>query len=93
VWRRGDHPFAYSSRNRFRASIWIAPSGYYSRYWRDGDFLPFDWYGPRYRLADWWSYDLPWPPPGYDWVRIGDDALLIDRYSGRIVQVVRNLFW
>lgn len=93
VWTRGHSPFSYASRNRYRVSIWIAPAGYYSRYWRDGDFLPFDWYGPRYRLSDWWAYDLPWPPPGYDWVRIGDDVLLVDRYSGRIVQVVRNVFW
>ena len=57
-----------------------------------GNVLRFD-FGPSYRLNDWWSYGLPWPPPGYDWVRIGDDALLIDRFSGRVVQVVRNLFW
>ena len=33
------------------------------------------------------------PPPGFDWVRSGPDALLIDQFSGRIVQVVRNVFW
>ena len=41
---------------------------------------------------DWWSYGLPEPPYGYDWVRVGPDALLVD-YSGRIVQVVRAVFW
>jgi len=26
-------------------------------------------------------------------VRVGDDALLIDEYTGQVAQVVRQLFW
>jgi len=32
------------------------------------------------------------PPDGYVWVRYGDDALLIDEYSGDIIQVEYDVF-
>ena len=63
------------------------------RIWSFGDFLPRGWYGPEYFISDPWNFDLPIAPPGYDWVRVGDDALLIDRFTGRVVQVVRDVFW
>ena len=63
------------------------------RTWGFGDFLPRGWYGQQYYLSDPWTYDLPLPPPGYVWVRVGYDALLVDDYNGRVVQVVRNVFW
>ena len=63
------------------------------RSWGFGEVLPRSWYGSGYGITDPWRFDLPLPPPGFDWVRAGDDALLIDQYTGRIVQVVRNLFW
>lgn len=73
--------------------MWRAPSGYYVRAWRYNEVLPRGWYGPEYRLMDWWRYDLPEPPYGYDWVRVGPDVLLVDGFNGRIVQVVRAVFW
>jgi hypothetical protein len=92
-WSQGRYPFSYHSTRRYRGPAWIAPSGFYLRTWSMGDYLPWGWYGASYRLNDWWSYGLPWPPPGYDWVRNGPDVLLVDRFSGRIVQVVRMVFW
>ena len=38
-------------------------------------------------------YGLPYPPPGTVWVRYGDDALLIDQYTGEIVEVIYGLFY
>lgn len=67
--------------------------GFYLRSWSYGDFFPRGWYGPGYWIVDPWQYDLPLPPPGFEWVRSGPDALLIDEYTGRIVQVVRHVFW
>ena len=91
-WERGRYPSVYFSTQRYRHA-WRAPVGYYARVWSFGDFLPRGWYGPRYYLSDPWNYDLPLAPPGYDWVRVGYDALLIDQYNGRVVQVVRNVVW
>lgn len=91
-WEHGRYPSVYFSSHRYR-SYWRPPVGYYARVWGFGDFLPRGWYGEQYYLTDPWDYDLPLPPPGYDWVRVGYDALLIDSYTGRVVQVVRNAFW
>lgn len=67
--------------------------GFYVRSWGYGDVYPRAWYGPEYFIVDAWRYDLPLPPPGFEWVRSGADALLIDEYTGRIVQIVRDVFW
>lgn len=91
-WERGRYPSAYFSSNRYRHA-WRPPSGFYVRSWGFGEILPRGWYGSGNGIIDPWRFDLPLPPPGYDWVRAGDDALLIDQYTGRVVQVVRNLFW
>ncbi|MDB5448692.1 MAG: hypothetical protein JWQ97_4009 [Phenylobacterium sp.] len=92
-WEPHRYPPSYHSPNRFRGPAWRPPRGFYARAWRFGEILPYGWYTPDYRVLDWWDYDLPEPPPGYDWVRVGADAMLIDDYTGRIVQVVRLVFW
>ena len=33
------------------------------------------------------------PPPGTVWVRYGRDALLIDRYTGEVIQVEYSVFY
>lgn len=92
-WEQHRYPPVYSSHNRFRGPQWRPPRDYFVRSWRFGEVLPYGWYTPEYRVLDWWAYDLPEPPPGYDWVRVGEDALLVDDFDGRIVQVVRLVFW
>ncbi|MDB5449159.1 MAG: hypothetical protein JWQ52_287, partial [Phenylobacterium sp.] len=92
-WDRRSYPSVYRSPQRYRGGFYQAPYGFYARSWGYGDILPRGWYGDQYRLTDWWNYGLPEPPPGYAWVRVGADVLLIDEYSGQVVQVVRNLFW
>lgn len=92
-WESGRYPRVYSSPHRYRVPAYRRPPGFYVRSWAFGEVLPRGWYGPEYRLFDWWAYGLPMPPPGYSWVRVGADVLLVDDFSGRIVQVVRYVFW
>jgi len=93
-WQQGRYPSSYRSHQRYRYSGYYRPQiGFYAHSWAFGEFLPRGWYGSDYLLNDWWSYGLPYPPLGYDWVRVGDDALLIDSYTGRVVQVVQDIFW
>lgn len=91
-WDHNRYPPVYRSHQRYR-SYWRPPVGYYAYSWGFGDILPSAWYTPEYRLYDWWSYDLPAPPPGYSWVRVGYDAILVDDFDGRVVQVVRLVFY
>lgn len=90
---RRNYPSVWRSSQRFRVSIYRPPVGYYSRNWGYGDILPRGWWGPSYYISDWWQYDLPIPPLGYEWVRVGEDAYLIDTYTGRVVQVAYDIFW
>jgi len=92
-WQRGRLPPVFWSQQRYHLRPYRAPYGYYVRDWGFGDFLPRGWFGNDYWIGDFLDYDLPYPPPGYEWVRVGDDALLVDRFTGRIVQVVRGIFW
>jgi Ni/Co efflux regulator RcnB len=93
-WARGRYPNVYVSRSRHDyARPWRPPVGYYVRAWNFGDYLPYGWYQPDWQIIDPWAYGLPLPPPGFDWVRVGADALMVDLDSGEIVQVVRNVFW
>jgi hypothetical protein len=93
-WERGRFPSSYRSAQRYRyRHSWRPPSGFYFNVWSFGDFLPRGWYGPEYLIVDPWLYGLPLPPPGFDWVRVGEDAILVDSFTGRVVQVVRYVYW
>ena len=92
-WAPGRYPSVLWAQDRFHIGPYRPPYGYYSRAWAFGDFLPRPWFAEPYWIDDFVDYDLPYPPPGFTWVRVGPDALMIDEYSGRIVQVVRGIFW
>ena len=92
-WQPGHAPPVFWSHDRYHAGGYRAPYGFYVRSWGFGDILPRGWYAQDYWIGDFLDYGLPYPPPGYEWVRVGGDALMIDRYTGRIVQVVRGIFW
>jgi len=78
---------------RWYGPVWINPPGYSYRSYSYGQRLPSHWYAPRYYLNDYWRYGLPTPPIGFEWLRLGRDAVLVDVFDGRIYEVVRNLFW
>lgn len=90
---RRHYPSVWRPSQRFRMSIYRPPVGYYHRAWNYGDILPRGWWGPNYYISDWWQYDLPIPPIGYEWVRVGEDAYLVDTYTGRVVQVAYDIFY
>ena len=83
----------YHATNRYRASRYVYPSGWYMRVWSFGDVLPHrSWYSQSYYL-DWWRYNLPRPPIGTEWIRMRDDAVLVDIWNGRVLAVYHDLFW
>jgi Ni/Co efflux regulator RcnB len=50
-------------------------------------------YSNRYWISDPWQYRLPHPFPGTRWVRYYDDVLLVDLYTGEVVDVIYDFFW
>lgn len=95
-WRDRDRDrddWRWRSPNRYRGWDYRPPAGFYSHSWIFGDLLPRSWWTPDYYIVQWWSYGLPRPPAGYQWIRVNDDALLIDRFTGRVSRVVYDVFW
>jgi len=83
----------YRSDRRYHHGRYNRPYGWYMRNWVFGDILPSLFWNRNYWILDYWNYGLPVPPPGYVWVRYGEDALLIDRRSGQVLEVVYDIFW
>jgi Ni/Co efflux regulator RcnB len=86
-WQR-----SYRAHQRDRDAPYRYPSGWYARSWSFGDVLPFGWFTSSYYLNA-GAYGLPYPPIGCEWVRVGQDAVLVDIWTGRIVTVYYGLFW
>ena len=92
-WSQYHRAFSAPQRFHFRGGIYQRPAGWYYRRWTYGDFLPSLFWGSSYWISDFAYYDLMPPPPDAVWVRDGDDALLIDRYTGEVIQVEYGVFF
>jgi len=89
-WQR----YRYSNRNLFRLSPYYNPyrNFGYSRF-SIGFFLEPLFYSQRYWIGDPYQYRLPYAPPGTQWIRYYNDVLLVDIYSGEVVDVIYDFFW
>jgi len=83
----------FRAERRFHAMRYIRPRGFYERRWTWGETLPPLFWARQYWIIDFADYDLPPPPIGAIWVRVGDDALLIDQDSGFIIEVDYGVFY
>lgn len=88
-WRR------HRDRNRttFRLGFYYDPFGYSYRRYSIGSYLYPNYYQSNYWISDPWQYRLPPVYGPYRWVRYHNDALLIDTWSGQIVDVIYGFFW
>jgi hypothetical protein len=89
-WQR----YRYANRSLFRSGGYYAPYRNY-RYNRlsIGIILDSLFYSNRYWLSDPWQYRLPPAPYGTQWVRYYDDVVLVDVYTGEVLDVIENFFW
>lgn len=88
-WRR------YRDRNRasFRLGFYYDPFGWNYRRFNIGTYLWPSYYSQNYWIHDPWRYRLPPAYGPYRWVRYHNDALLIDTWSGQVVDVIHGFFW
>ncbi len=93
---RGGQRFSYQGRDfyRFRTQPYSWPRGYNynSVRWSLNQLLPSIFFSQSYYI-DPYQYGLPWAEPGYQWVRVGADALLVDTYTGQIVDIAPGVFY
>ena len=104
-YRRWDHRWRdnrrydwYSYRrsypSTFRVGIYYSPYRNYSyRRLSAGFFLDSLFFSNRYWINDPWQYRLPDIYGPYRWIRYYDDALLVNTYSGEVVDVIYRFFW
>ncbi|MBS0410258.1 MAG: RcnB family protein [Proteobacteria bacterium] len=90
-FQEGRFPESFFARHHYRGPSFY-PRGWYYQRWSYGMFLPFGWFASNYYL-DWAAYDLPAPPIGCEWVRQGNDAVLVDVYTGEVLSVYYDVFW
>ena len=95
-WRR-DHRYDWRRfrdhhRSRFHLGLYFDPFGWGYQSFDIGYRMWPAYYGNRYWI-DAGMYGLPYPPPGAAWVRYYNDAILIDTYTGTVIDVIPGFFW
>lgn len=95
---RNDHRYNWRDyrdrhRSRFHLGIYYDPFGWAYRPYQIGWRLWPGYYGSRYWINDPAFYSLPYAPPGTRWIRYWDDALLVDTFTGEVIDVIHNFFW
>ena len=88
-WTRYRHRYG----SLYRLGRYYDPYGWGYRRFSTGFSLWPSYYGSSFWLNDPWHYRLPPAYGPYRWVRYYDDALLVNIYTGHIVDVVHNIFW
>ncbi|MFN3517253.1 MAG: RcnB family protein [Novosphingobium sp.] len=97
-WRSRNQYDWYGWRNRYpsyyQVGYYYAPyRGYSSRRLNIGFFLDALFFGEDYWIADPSFYRLPQAYGPYRWVRYYDDAVLVNIYTGEVVDVIYDFFW
>ncbi|WP_174279148.1 RcnB family protein [Sphingomonas bacterium] len=88
-WRdyRRDHG------DEFRRGGYAGPRGYRYRPVGVGYRFAPEYYGRDHWVNDWQRYRLARPGYGQQWVRYGNDVVLIDLRSGRVATVFNSFFY
>jgi Ni/Co efflux regulator RcnB len=89
---RGAYQHNFQAQRSFHVGSYRRPAGWVTRHWGYGDTLPRAYWAAPYLLADYWLFALETPPVGYEWVRVGNDALLVDVNSGEVLQAEYGVF-
>ena len=89
---RGAYQHNFQAARSFHIGPYRRPPGWRDHRWSYGEILPRAFWGPQYLLADYWLFALEVPPAGFEWVRYGADAVLVNTDSGEILQVEYGVF-
>jgi Ni/Co efflux regulator RcnB len=81
-----------TSKHRYNAAAFVAPSGYTYRRFSVGEHVPSLLLSDSVVLSDYQNYALETPPSGLTWIRDGQDALLVDMRTGEVIQADYDVF-
>lgn len=83
-----------ANRFLFAPGPYFSPfAGHFYRPVSIGFLLDPLFFQPRFFLSDPWAFRLPPAGDRFRWVRYYDDVLLVDVFSGEVVDVIENFFW
>lgn len=89
---RGTYNHNFQAARTFHIGPYHPPRGWTARSWSYGQILPRAFWAAPYLIGDYWLFALEVPPAGYEWVRDGDDAILVNTDTGEILQVEYGVF-
>jgi Ni/Co efflux regulator RcnB len=89
---RATYQHNFQAARSYKVGPYHRPAGYVARRWAYGQILPRAYWAAPFILADYWLFALEVPPAGYEWVRVGNDALLVSTVSGEVLQVEYGVF-
>jgi Nickel/cobalt transporter regulator len=96
-WRNDNrynwHDYRRHHRSLFHFGFYFDPFNWGYQPFSIGSRLWPAYYGNQYWINDPWMYRLPYAPPGYVWIRYWNDAMLVDTYSGTVMDVIPGFFW
>ena len=91
--RQDWRDYRKSHRDAYRRPAYVGPRGYAYRPVGVGYRFQPHYYSSRYVIADPYRYRLP-RPAGYNrWVRYGNDVVLVNVRTGRVIEVHNGFFW
>lgn len=82
-----------SHRNVYHRPAYAGPRGWRYRPVTVGYRFAPAYYGRRYWVNDWNTYRLPRPGRHQRWVRYGNDVVLVNTRTGRVIAVNNGFFW
>ena len=93
--RREDwRDYRQSNRDVFRQrGAYVGPRGWRYRPVNAGYQLQPSFYGQRYWVNDYARYRLPAYGAGSRYIRYGNDVLLVNVRTGRVIQSYNGFFW
>lgn len=91
--RRDWRDYRRDNREAFRRSAYVGPRGYRYRPVTVGYQFQPAYYGQRYWVNDYARYHLAAPGLNRRWVRYGNDVVLVNVRTGRVLAVNSGFFW
>lgn len=90
---RDDRRDYRRSDRGYNRGAYAGPRGYRYRPVTVGYRFQPSFYGRNYWVNDWSSYRLARPGYNQQWVRYGNDVVLVDIRSGRVLRVQNRFFY
>ncbi len=92
TYDKGGYNHNFKATQTYHVGPYHGGASYRYTRWQYGQTLPSRYRGQEYFLAEYWLFGLDVPPMGYEWIRYGPDAILVDTSTGEVVQVVYGDF-